>query len=158
MRSTKLKRRNQMKKWNALLLIAFAIAFLPHLAQSQVKIKGYMMGEYYYVLNHNSGNIDDGGIEGRHGFWFRRIYFTADSQLADDIKARLRFEMNSPGKLPFDSGDQLSAVVKDVYLSYKSGRQEVLFGIISTPAFGHNIEDIWGFRSLVRSLSSLPKA
>lgn len=34
-----------MKKWNALLLIALAIALLPHLAQSQVKIKGYMMGE-----------------------------------------------------------------------------------------------------------------
>jgi hypothetical protein len=146
-----------MKKWNTLLLIALSIALLPHLAQSQVKIKGYMIGEYYYVLSHNSGNIDDGGVEGRHGFWFRRIYFTADSQLADNIKVRLRFEMNSPGKLPFDSSATLSAVVKDAYLSYKTGGQEVLFGIVSTPTFGHNIEDIWGYRSLEKTPLDLMK-
>ena len=146
-----------MKRWSYLLVIALASALLPNMAQSQVKIKGYMFGEYYYVLNHNSGDIEDGGIEDRNGFWFRRIYFTADSQLADNIKARLRFEMNSPGKLPFDSSDKLSAYVKDAYLSYKTGGQEVLFGIVSTPTFGHNIEDIWGYRQLEKTPLDLMK-
>ena len=146
-----------MKRWSYLLVIALAIALLPNMSQSQFMIKSYMFGEYYYVLNHNSGNIDTGGIEGRHGFWFRRIYFTVDSQLADNIKARLRFEMNSPGKLPFDSGDKLSAYVKDASLSYKTGGQEVLFGIISTPTFGHNIEDIWGYRQLEKTPLDLMK-
>ncbi len=141
-----------MKKWSLLLVIALAIGFFPYIIESaDLKFKGYMFGEYYYVLDHNSGEIDDGGIKGRNGFWFRRIYFTTDMKISDNWKGRLRFEMNSPGKLPFDSSDKLQAVVKDAYLSYATGNQELMFGIVSTPTFGHNIEKIWGYRHLEKT-------
>ena len=53
-------------------------------------ISGYMVGEYYYVAEQH-----DCEIEGRHGFWFRRIYFTYNNSLADSFNMRLRLEMNS---------------------------------------------------------------
>ncbi|MFQ6108431.1 MAG: hypothetical protein ACE5L7_02640 [Candidatus Aminicenantales bacterium] len=154
---TRHRRRNSMKKWMKTVGVVLALHLLTSIAHSQVKIKGYMYGEYYVVLHHNSGSVDEGGIEGRHGFWFRRIYFTADSRLAANLEARLRFEMNSPGKLPFDSSDRLTAVVKDAYLSYATGGQELRFGIISTPTWGHNIEDIWGYRSVEKTPLDLMK-
>lgn len=147
-----------MKKWSLLLVMALAIGLLPNITQSaELKFKGYMFGEYYYVLDHNSGEIDDGGIKSRNGFWFRRIYFTTDMKIADNWKGRLRFEMNSPGKLPFDSSDTLGAVVKDAYIAYTSGWNSVFFGIISTPTWGHNVEDTWGYRSIEKTPLDLMK-
>lgn len=34
-----------MKRWKTLLVVALAIALVPNIAQSQVKIKGYMFGD-----------------------------------------------------------------------------------------------------------------
>lgn len=147
-----------MRKWSISLVIALAVGLLQNTTYSEeVKFKGYMFGGYYYVLSHNTGNNSQGGIEGRHGFWFRRIYLTADAKLSDSIKARLRFEMNSPGKLPFDSSDKLQAFVKDAYLNYTLGSQELMFGIIPTPTYGHNIEKIWGYRHLEKTPLDLMK-
>ncbi len=138
-----------MKKWSMYLMIALAIALLPGIAQSAGSIDGYMFGEYYYVLNHN-----DSDIENRQGFWFRRIYFTYNNGLAENIKMRLRLEFNSPGD--FTSSSTLTPAVKDAYLSYKTGGQEVKFGIISTPTFDL-IEGFWGYRSLEKTPLDLQK-
>jgi len=137
-----------LKKLSMMLAIALAIGLLPGLAQSQ--IKGYMFGEYYSVLKHSDANID-----GSHGFWFRRIYFTYDGTLTDTIKMRLRLEMNSPGD--FTSGSTLDPYVKDAYLSAKFGSHNVMFGIMSTPTFGFNLEDHWGYRHLEKTPLDLYK-
>jgi len=68
-----------MKKVCFILMIALVIALIPVTGLAQFKpasgqIKGYMAAEYYWNFNHNTGDIDDGGFKGRHGFWFRRIY------------------------------------------------------------------------------------
>jgi hypothetical protein len=131
-----------------MLMIALAIGLLPSLAQSQ--IKGYMFGEYYSVLKHHDANID-----GKHGFWFRRIYFTYNGQLTEKIKMRLRLEMNSPGD--FTSSSTLTAYVKDAYLSAKLGSHDLMFGIVSTPTFGFNLENHWGYRHLEKTPLDLYK-
>lgn len=131
-----------------MLVIALAIGLLPSLAQSQ--IKGYMFGEYYSVLKHHDANID-----GKHGFWFRRIYFTYNGQLTEKIKMRLRLEMNSPGD--FTSSSTLTAYVKDAYLSAKLGSHDLMFGIVSTPTFGFNLENHWGYRHLEKTPLDLYK-
>ena len=133
-----------------LLVIALAIGLLPSRAQSAGEIKGYMFGDYYSVLKHHDANID-----GRHGFWFRRIYLTYDSQLSEKIKMRLRLEMNSPGD--FTSSSKLEAYVKDAYLSAKLGGQELMLGIMPTPTFGFNLEKNWGYRSLEKTPLDLYK-
>ena len=139
-----------MKKLSRLLVIALSIGLLPSMAQSAGEIKGYMFGEYYSVFKHHDMNID-----GKRGFWFRRIYFTYDSQLSEKIKMRLRLEMNSPGD--FTSSSKLEAYVKDAYLSAKLCGQELMLGIMPTPTFGFNLEKRWGYRSLEKTPLDLYK-
>ncbi|MFC2169942.1 hypothetical protein ACFLRM_05200 [Acidobacteriota bacterium] len=146
-----------MKKQYYLLLVALMLNLVPNNAFSEVTFKGLMFGEYYLVLNHNSGEVEKGGIEGRHGFWFRRIYFTSEAKLTDNIKMRLRLEMQSPGSLPFDSSAKLEAYVKDAYLSYKTGGHELILGIQASPTFGHTVGGIWGYRHLEKTPLDLTK-
>ena len=149
-----------MKKVSLMLLVAFAIALIPASGLAQFKpgtgeIKGYMAGEYFYNFNHNTGEIDDGGIQGRHGFWFRRIYFTYNNKLSDSVKMRLRFEMNSPSDLL--SSALLVPYVKDAYLSFSlGGGASLIAGIQGPPSFGLE-EDTWGWRPLEKTPLDLYK-
>ena len=137
-----------MKKLSMFLLIALTIAMIPDLVHSEGEIKGYMVGEYYYVVKH-----DNEGLEGRNGFWFRRIYFTYNNKLSDTVKMRLRYEMASPG----DFGSALLlGFVKDAYISFKLGQTNLTAGIQSPPSF-KNIEDIWGYRILEKTPLDLYK-
>lgn len=131
-----------MKKVSYLMIAAAVFLVLPNMVQAQGSLKGYMVGEYYNVLEHN-----DEELQGMNGFWFRRIYFTFNSRLTDKISMRLRFEMNSES---FGSST-LGAVVKDAYLSTKLGGQKLMAGIQSTPTFGFLFEDIWGYRALEKT-------
>ena len=149
-----------MKKVSLILVIAFAIALIPQTGLAQFKpeageIKGYMIAEYYYNINHHTGSIDDGGAEGRHGFWFRRIYFTYNNKLSDTVKMRLRLEMASPGD--FVSSSTLDPFVKDAYLSFNlGGGASLVAGMQGPPSFG-NEEDIWGYRSIEKTPLDLYK-
>lgn len=133
-----------MKKVSLVLMAVMAVSLLPGLAQAQGEFKGKMFGDYYYVAGNN---VED--YEGRHGLWFRRIYFTYNNQLTDNLKMRLRLEMDSPGD--FTSKDKMVPVVKDAYLSYSFGKQSIKGGVISPPTFGKTIEDFWGYRSLEKT-------
>jgi len=143
-----------MKKLSMLIVKALAVGLLTTFGLAEFKppsgeIKGYMINEYYSVLSHHNKDI-----EGRHGFWFRRIYFTYNNKLTENIKMRLRFEMNSPGD--FESSTTLNAFVKDAYLNFKLSGQDVKVGIISPPTFD-NIESIWGYRVLEKTPLDLYK-
>jgi hypothetical protein len=124
---------------------------MPTLLQSQAIFKGYILGEYYYVPQQH-----DEDIEGRHGFWFRRIYFTYDNQLADNLKMRLRFETNSPGE--FLESHVLTPYIKDAWLNYKLGGvgHELIAGLQPSPTFS-KIMDIWGYRVLEKPAVDLQK-
>lgn len=143
-----------MKKVSFIVMIAFAVALVPASCLAQFKpasgqIKGYMTAEYYWNFNHNTGDIDDGGFGGRHGFWFRRIYFTYDNSLSDKVKMRLRFEMNSPGD--FTTSTNLTAFVKDAYISFNlGGSASLIAGIQGPPSFELE-ESIWGWRPLEKT-------
>jgi hypothetical protein len=149
-----------MKKVSLIVMIALAIALIPDSGLAQFKpesggIKGYMATEYYWNFNHNTGEIADGGFQGRHGFWFRRIYFTYDNTLSETVKMRLRFEMNSPGD--FTSSSTLNAFVKDAYLDFKlGGGISLRAGIQGPPSFALE-EDTWGWRPLEKTPLDLYK-
>ena len=149
-----------MKKAGLILMIAVAIALIPASGLAQFKpdrggIKGYMASEYYWNFNHNTGEIDEGGFQGRHGFWFRRIYFTYDNKLSDSVKMRLRFEMNSPGD--FTTSSTLNSYVKDAYLSFSLGAgASLVAGIQGPPSFALE-EDTWGWRPLEKTPLDLYK-
>ena len=150
----------RMKKVSLIVMIAFVIAMIPVYGLAQFKpdsggIKGYMAAEYYWNFNHHTGEIDDGGFQGRHGFWFRRIYFTYDNKLSGTVKMRLRFEMNSPGD--FTSSLTLDSFVKDAYLDFKlGGGVSLRAGIQGPPSFALE-EDTWGWRPLEKTPLDLYK-
>ncbi len=149
-----------MKKVNLILMIAFAIALIPASSLAQFKpesglIKGYVASEYYYVFNHNTGDIDDGGIQGSNGFLFRRIYFTYENKLTDNVKMRLRLEMNSPGD--YVTSSSLNPYVKDAYLSFSlGGGASLVAGIQGPPSFELE-ESVWGWRPLEKTPLDLYK-
>lgn len=149
-----------MKKVSLILMVALALALIPGSGLAQFKpeagsIDGYMIAEYYYSLNHHTGNIGEGGAEGRHGFWFRRIYFTYNNKLNDKVKMRLRLEMNSPGD--FTKSASLDPYVKDAYLSFSfAGGASLIAGIQGPPSFEQE-ESSWGYRHLEKTPLDLYK-
>lgn len=144
---------NKMKTGTTSLLIVVLIMIAPTFGLAQLKIgsgeiKGYMVGEYYYFASHHTGK-SEGGVEGRHGFWFRRIYFTYNNQLSDTVKMRFRLEAASIASL-FESA-ALVPVVKDAYLNWRfAANTNLIAGIQSPPSFAQ-VEDIWGYRALEKT-------
>jgi len=113
------------------------------------ELKGLMFLDYYYVAQQHQKNI-----QGQHGFWFRRIYLTYDTNLTAKFRMRFRVEMNSAGD--FKTKSKLSPSVKDAYLSYQTSRHELKLGIIPTPTW-NNIETYWGYRALEKTIIALQK-
>jgi hypothetical protein len=141
-------------------MIVFAITLVSTSAMAQFmpdtgKIDGYVAADYYGIFTHNTGEIDDGGIKGRHGFQFRRIYFTYNNKLSDVISMRLRLEMNSPGDITTSAS--LTPYVKDAYLSFKlGGSASLVAGIQGPPSFELE-EGSWGLRPLEKTPLDLYK-
>lgn len=111
--------------------------------ESGGKFSGYMMGDFYYNIDHHDPDIKD-----RDGFWFRRIYFTYDYTINSSFSSRLRLEMNNEGD--YTSSKTLIPYVKDAYLAYKFSKQKAYFGISPTPTF-NLIEKFWGYRSVEKT-------
>ena len=117
-------------------------------------ISGYFFGDYYYVANSH-----DTALENRSGFQYRRIYFTYDNALSDDLSTRLRLEMNSPSfPTAFKEKKRLEPFVKHAYLQWKNPawRTASYFGLSGTPTWA-NIEKVWGYRHVVKTLLDLQK-
>lgn len=54
-----------MKKLTSFLTAAVLLFGLPILAHTQGSFKGYMLVDYYTVLDHH-----DSEVKGQHGFWY----------------------------------------------------------------------------------------
>jgi len=137
-----------MKKVAIFVVAILALGLMTIPAGAQGKFDGYMIAEYFSVLNHHDEDIQD-----RHGLWLRRIYLTYNNNLTDTIKMRLRLEMASPGDF---SSATLDPFVKDAYLSSKLAGQELRVGIFGPPTF-EAIESVWGYRPLEKTPLDLQK-
>ena len=111
--------------------------------------KGRVFGDAYWVAG-----SDDGALENRNGFRFRRIYLTFDFGISDTWSARLRTEMNSRGD--FSGKAKLEPAAKDVYLRWKRGNHQLRFGLSPTPTWGV-VEGFWGYRSVEKTILDLQK-
>ncbi len=144
-----MKRTSGTRKWSRVLAMAVALSVLPAKeAFAQFKpesgsIDGYMIAEYYSLLQHH-----DSSLEGKHGFWFRRIYFTYNNKLSDTVKMRFRLETASPGQLGTSS--LLIPFVKDAYISFRLGQCDLVAGIQGPPSF-EQLESVWGWRPLEKT-------
>jgi hypothetical protein len=115
---------------------------------------GYFFGDYYYVAKSHDPALDD-----RSGFQYRRIYFTYDRALSDALSTRFRLEMNSPSfPTAFKEKKRLEPFVKHGYLQWKNPawRTTTYFGLSGTPTWA-NIEKVWGYRAVAKTLLDLQK-
>jgi len=120
-------------------------------AQVQVGESGTLSGRTYFDYYWMAQNHDN-DIEGKNGFWFRRIYLTYEREFSDSFSSRLRLEMGSAGD--FTTSTSMVPDVKDAYLKWHNDRHEIYAGISSTPTFGLT-EDVWGYRSVEKSPQDL---
>ena len=134
-----------MKHWSTGIVVACLLGIMSSSAQAQERqFSGYMFGDLFWVPTHH-----DTTLEGSNGFWFRRIYFTFDSDLNKTLAVRLRLEMASAGD--FSTATQLLVpFVKDAYLRWLAGGTQVYLGISEPPTFRF-IEKVWGYRSIEKT-------
>lgn len=136
-----------MKRIAVLCSLLLCLLTAQSFAQVSVGEKGTLSGQvytdyYWMVQNH------DADIEGKNGFWIRRIYFTYDREFNDAFSSRVRLEMNSAGD--FETNSTMTPNVKDAYLKWQNEHHQILAGISSTPTWGL-VEDVWGYRSVEKS-------
>jgi hypothetical protein len=115
------------------------------------KISGLMFGDYYwYYAWHQDqiSNTNPTAVEGQHGVWFRRLYFTYDAAFSEKLNTRFRLEMNSNGEF---AGGDLVPYVKDAYLQWTyAGQQQLTLGIQPSLTFDW-LEGLWGLRHIEKT-------
>lgn len=115
----------------------------PTVQAGEGSFSGEAFGDYYLIAAHHVPEL-----EGRSGFWFRRIYFTYDYRHDETFRSRLRLEMNGPGD--FQSSRTMNPFVKDAFLQWKKEGTEVLVGLSATPTWNF-LESLWGYRSVEKT-------
>jgi hypothetical protein len=140
-----------MKRIAALCLLFLCFLTTETIAQislgEDASLSGRVYSDYYWMAQHHNEDI-----EGKNGFWIRRIYVTYNRDLNEAFSTRVRLEMNSAGD--FQSDPEMIPNVKDAYLKWQNENHQILAGISSTPTFGLT-EDVWGYRSVQKSPQDL---
>jgi hypothetical protein len=132
----------------AVLFLCAAIAAVARGQESEVrestKFSVLAFGDYYWVLQNHRQELEE-----KNGFWFRRIYLTADQTLSRTLSARVRLELNQAGD--FTSNLTLEPYVKDAWLKWHhSDALDVMVGLSPTPTFD-TIEQFWGYRTIEKT-------
>lgn len=119
-------------------------------AQSTTKISGLVFADYYYNVENNKPALVD-----ESAFTFRRIYFTFENNLTENIKTRIRFESAHD---KFGEGSKINPFVKHAYLEWSNliPNHKLYAGIEETNAF-KNTEELWGYRSIEKTIMDLNK-
>lgn len=138
-------RRSATLKGFLLRVLLLGVVVLPSRpAKAQdTDVSGRVYADYYWVAASH-----DAELEGRNGFWFRRIYLTFDHEIVEHWAIRLRGEMDQPGT--FTSDDEMIPTVKDAYLRWENEQHAVFLGLAPTPTWSL-LEDMWGYRSVEKT-------
>jgi hypothetical protein len=118
------------------------------------RISGLVFGDYYYFADSHVDSATPAAPawKDQHGFWIRRAYFTYDHNLSPRVTTRLRFEVNSNGRL---EGGNLEPYVKDAYVRWTYyGKQQVYLGISPSATFNW-LEGFWGLRHIEKTPADL---
>ncbi len=129
-----------------LILLVLASVFVASPLYSQMKISGKAYADYFYNIKNN-----DADLEGKNGFWFRRVRLTADNKISDVLKTRFRLEVSSKGD--FASEDTYTPYLKDAYLDLKTsiiGKDVFRLGLMETIG-KKTVEKLWGYRGFEKT-------
>ncbi len=122
----------------------------PALAQITSTISGQFFSDYYYNVDNSVPAEKD-----RNAFTFRRIYFTFDNTITENIKVRFRLESESNS---YGSTAKINPFVKHAYMEWSNliPKHVLYLGIAETNAF-KNSEEYWGYRSVEKTIMDLNK-
>ena len=131
-----------------LIILFFAGALVD--AQVVSKINGVFFGDYYYNLQNHAE--DQKYV---NAFSIRRVYFTFENNLTENIKTRFRLE-SEHGE--FGSSTKINPFVKHAFLEWSNliPNHKLVLGISETNAF-KNAEALWGYRSIEKTIMDLNK-
>jgi hypothetical protein len=133
------------------------------------KLWGLAFGDYYYkahsdVLNRGGANQYTNIEKGRNGFQFRRIYLGYNYDIAPKFSAEMVMaaEDNVSNAARVQSGDLLADNKLTYYIKLANIRwkniwkgTDLVVGQLATPAFPLLIEQIWGYRSVERTITDI---
>jgi hypothetical protein len=140
------------KNTTILVILCLLCVFFIGRVQGQVvsKIKGVVYADYYRILKNH-----DEAVEDQSAFTIRRIYFTFENNLSENIKMRFRLE-SAHGK--FGTTNKINPFIKHAYLEWANliRNHKLYFGIAETNAF-KNAENYWGYRSIEKTIMDLNK-
>lgn len=132
--------------------------------QSLPKFSGLFFGDYYYVFQHDAANttVNPTSIysstksltKDMQAFDYRRIYLTADYDIARDFTARFRLE-SDPSASSLGNG-KLSTMVKDAFIKWNNVTDggNIIIGLQGTPNI-NMAEAIFGYRPLEKTIQDL---
>ncbi|MDZ7264019.1 MAG: hypothetical protein ONB16_05500 [candidate division KSB1 bacterium] len=133
-------------------LSLFFLIFLPFVLSAQIesKIDGLVYADYYYQFKNSIAAEQD-----RNAFQFRRIYFTFENNITQNIKVRFRLESEHAS---YGSATKVNPFVKHAYLEWTNliPQHRIYFGLAETNAF-KNSEEYWGYRSIEKTIMDLQK-
>lgn len=143
----------------AFVLVPVVALWFVQLGLSQEKGKLSLLAyvDYFYNIQRDPsfGSISNTALSGGEAFQafqFRRIYFTYDYAVTEDVSSRFRLEADQSA---LTSDGKIGVFVKDAYLRWKNVlSNDVYLGIQSTPAF-ETSEGVWGYRSLEKTILDL---
>jgi len=130
---------------NKYVIVLAAFMGLAGAGEAEVKTKGYLFGDYYYIAS--------GAQKEQNGFQIRRIYLTFDKKWNSEFSGRFRLEANDAG---FGVGGKMSTAVKDAFMKYKKNGRSLVVGLSPTPTWSFT-EVLWGYRSVAKTIIDMNK-
>lgn len=143
-----------MSRFRLVLLIVSA-SLVPSVGLGQGRISAEVFLDYAYDIQRDTAltNAALGGVDGFHGFRFRRINLTYDAPVSGQFVTRVRLEADED---VLTNDGRMGVFIKDAYLAWKGvvGNHDLILGIQPTPAFQVS-EAVWGYRSLEKTIMDL---
>lgn len=126
--------------------VALALPLLTSSSPAQEKASKFSLvffGDYYSVVKHSSS-----GIDGKNGFWIRRINVIYDHRVDKNLSAQFRLEAKDPGD--FTTSSNMEPFVKDAWIRWEENGYKFTFGLIPTPTTA-SAEDKLGYRPIEKT-------
>jgi len=134
-----------------ILLFCFAaLALVSGLAHGgEGKFSGAVFGDIYWIAADHDSTIED-----LNGLWLRRINLTHDYKFDDEFSSRVRLEAQTPGD--FESDEIMLVFIKDAWVKWTTGNQNILVGLSPTPTWSL-VEEMWGLRFIEKVPTELQR-
>lgn len=118
-----------------------SIFLASQISYSQVKLSGMAYFDYFYNIDRNAAKIAE---KDQQGFQFRRVFFTADFDISENISSRFRLEADG---VNFAGTPKFASYLKEVFVQYKFANASFYAGLLPTPPIEAE-EKFWGYRSV----------